>query len=165
MASARLLKNEPRMSPAPGALRCFSSRIPLLFSTEISRDPVTSRFLRILVAATLRPGSTALWAIPDSQDFRARLLLAPLSDPRLPPLTHRKPQKRTLRLPTAPVCLPGKLHTPPTHISPQAPACLYLWVVCVDVETSGVWSVRCSALQEEGKVEDRGRLVMEGGHS
>ena len=101
MASARLLKNEPRMSPAPGALRCFSSRIPLLFSTEISRDPVTSRFLRILVAATLRPGSTALWAIPDSQDFRAHLLLAPLSGPTL---TSPHPPKATKAHPEASNC-------------------------------------------------------------
>ena len=153
------------MSAAPGALRCFSSRIPLLFSTEISRDPVTSRFLRILVAATLRPGSTALWAIPDSQNLRARLLPAPLSGPAL---TAPHPPKATKAHPEASNCtsLPS-WKTPHSTHADQAPrpSLLYLGVVCVDVETSGVWSARRSALQEDGKEEDHRRLVMEGGHS
>ena len=163
MASGRLLKNEPGMSPAPGALRCFSSRIPLLFSTEISGDPVTSRFLRILVATTLRPGSTAFWAIPDSQDFRARLLPVPLSGPTL---TSPHPPKATKAHPEASNCtsLPS-WKTPYSTHADQVPAGLDLWVVCVDVETSCVWSARCSALQEDGKEEDRRRLVMEGWHS
>lgn len=151
MASVRLLKNEPGMSPAP-CIRCFSSSIPLLFSTEISRDPVTST----LPQNTGRCNPSAWFHCPLSyprfSEPHSYFTLRLHQDPHLPPLTHESHKSAPGGLNCT--SLPSwKLHTPTyADQAPRPSTALYLWVVCVDVETSGVG---CAGLAlQKAKEED-----------
>ena len=117
MASARLLKEEPGSLPHlghsgvshPGFPCCFLQKSP-----ETLQHPASEN--------TSQPFGLVPPPSELSQILRTSELILSLSlyqDPHLPPLTHRKPQKRTLRPPTSPVCLPGKLHPPPTDQAPD----------------------------------------------
>ena len=113
-----------------GASRTWGTQVfliqdsPAVSYRNLERPCNIPLLLRILVAATLRPGSTALWAIPESQDFRAHTFSEPLSGPTL---TSPHPPKATKAHPEAPNCTslpswktPSSTHRPGPRPQPAS---------------------------------------------